>query len=347
VKAIIEVLTGKPYTVREAYQKLRNPNRLYFELLDPRPSSAIVLAGSHRSGTSWISEVLTSDHRFRYMWEPFHLRFVPYMKRFVRLPRIYLRPDAQDREFSRYVHRVLRGRVRHHRIDQYNTSRFPRGRLVKDVHANLFLKWLRVQFPEPPILFMMRHPCAVAHSARSLNFQKYHLGDHHEYFDQSELMADHLEPFRDLIRNTTDTFERFVLLWCVENYVPLRQLRRGDALFLFYEQLCVAPEAHLKAIFDWIGRPYTEEVLERLQIPSQTAWGDHSGMRQGRNPDSYWRDQVTADERRRALELVRAFGLDAIYNDEVMPTPEGLDSFLGPDADCDNRGLGFSQGKRD
>jgi len=330
MKTIIEMLTGNPCTIREAFQKLQKPSRLYLDVLDPQPSSCVVLAGSHRSGTSWIAEVLTSDDRFRYMWEPFHLRFVPDMKRFARLPRIYLRPDAEARAFYEYARRVLSGRVRLQRIDRYNTSRLPRGRLIKDCHANLFLKWLRVQFPEPPMLFLMRHPCAVAHSARSLDFHKYHLGDHDEYFEQLELMADHLEPFRELIKNTTETFDRFVLLWCVENYVPLRQLRRGDALILFYELLCVAPQAYVKPIFDWTGRPYTEEVLKRLQVPSQTAWGDHSGMKPGRNPTSYWWDDVTAAERGRALELLRAFGLDAIYNDEVMPTPDGLDRFLAP-----------------
>jgi hypothetical protein len=291
--------------------------------LDPQPSSAIFLAGSARSGTTWISEILNHDGTLRAMFEPFHVHHAPFTKAFPGRPRPYIRPGADDPTGRAMAARILSGRIRHPWVDRYNTKRLPKRRLVKETHANLLVKWLRVEFPEIPILFLMRHPCAVAHSIRALNFGILR-EDLTRYFANEPLMADHLEPFRDLIRDTTDPFGRLVLFWCLENYVPLRQLGPEDAKILFYEELVRTPESQVRPILEWARRPYTPAVLEALGKPSATSWGTHSGRRQGRDPIRNWQERLTTAEIDRALEILKATGMDAIYDEDPMPHPEGL-----------------------
>ena len=43
---------------------------------------SVYLAGDGRSGTTWISEIINCDNRYRYMFEPFHPSFVPLASHF-------------------------------------------------------------------------------------------------------------------------------------------------------------------------------------------------------------------------------------------------------------------------
>lgn len=308
---------------RRAIRKSLGPTRLIVET-DARPSAAIILAGSARSGTTWISEVINHDRRLRVLFEPFHVKEVPLVAALPGRPRPYLRPEADDPAWDETARRILSGKVRHPWIDRFNTTRLSRRRLIKEIHANLILKWLHAHYPETPLLLLLRHPCAVAYSQRSLRIVITH-DELRRFLDQPELMADHLEPFRGLIRETTDEFGILVLLWCLENYVPLRQFRPGEAMVLFYEQLRVEPEAYLRPILEWVRRPYDEAILAKLSRPSRTSWGKHSSMREGRDPITNWREGLTPGEIRRAVEILRATGMDAIYSDEALPTAGGIE----------------------
>lgn len=322
MKPITERIRSRLGRYRKSLRDRLGPRGLLFDL-DAQPSSAIHLAGSNRSGTTWVSEVLNHDGSLRAMFEPFHVANVPYTRVFPGRPRPYIRPGTDEPACRAMAHRILNGQVRHPWVDRYNTQRFPRRRLIKSIHANMLLKWLRVEFPETPTLFLLRHPCAVAYSVRELRFSVVN-EDLTQYFDNEALMADHLEPFRGLIRDTTDEFARLVLYWCLENYVPLRALGPDDAKILFYEELVTAPEDHVRPILKWARRPHSDEVLRAMSKPSVTSWGDHSSMRNGRNPIQNWRDHLTPAEIRTAVEILRATGMDVLYDDGPMPHPEGL-----------------------
>ena len=173
--------------------------------------STTFLAGSGRGGTTWIAEIINHDNDYRFMFEPFFARHVPEAQAFRN--RQYLRPDDDDPAFVAPARAIVEGRVRNRWIDYYNHCVLVRQRLIKDIRANLFLKWLDVHFPGMQIVLLLRHPLAVAASRLHHGWSN----DIADFLRQEKLMADYLEPHRQLLETVSDPFEKHVLQWCIEN----------------------------------------------------------------------------------------------------------------------------------
>jgi hypothetical protein len=278
------------------------------------PKDAVLLAGHDRSGTTWIAEVLNHRRDFRYVFEPFHPGRVDATEVFT--PRLYLRPDDSDPRYVGAARAVLSGRVRSLWADKYNRAPVPRRRLIKEVRSNLLLPWLAGTFPETPIVFMLRHPCAVANSERKLS-DAWHI-DLNRFLSQPNLMQDHLAPFEDAMRAAASDWDKRVFVWCIENHVPLAALDPSKVLFAFYEDFCVDPETELKRLFEFVNLPYDPHALETLAKPSATSRKD-SAVFSGEDLIEAWRGSVTPEEVEATMRVVALFGLDRIYTSDSMP----------------------------
>jgi hypothetical protein len=284
--------------------------------------NAVVVAGSHRSGTTWAASILNYDERYRDMYEPFNGARVAPNSHFTY--GLYIRPDDPAPEHAAAAERVLAGRLRDSSVDQRNMRFFATRRIIKETHANLWIAWLHRRYPSVRIVMVVRHPFAVAHSRRMQN-RPTHL---EPYLNQPHLLADYLAPFAEVIRGARGDFEQHVANWCVQHYVPFRQFRRGDVHVLFYEDLCLDADSALRDACAFLGRPYDVSALASLWKPSFTARKD-SPIRTGVTKlIDEWREKVTADERVAGLALLRAFSLDRVYGDE--PEPLTHDPFVEP-----------------
>ncbi len=281
----------------------------------------VLVAGAARSGTTWLSNILNHDNAFRSIFEPFNKTFVPEARSLRR--RQYARADAEQQPFADGVARMMSGDVRNAWVDRHNRRLISERRMVKEVSANLLLGWMRRRFPGMPIVFVIRHPCAVARSRTRLWTHDMT----REWVEQFDLVADHLLPFMELIGSKLPPFERHVLDWCVEHYVPLRMLDQRDVCVVFYEELCVDAHAALRRVGRYLGRTY--DVPESvLATPSQqarrSADGSASAILTGASLLDDWRRYVSAAELGNALEIVRLFGLDRIYSGSSMPRKDQI-----------------------
>jgi hypothetical protein len=225
---------------------------------------------------------------------------------------------------------VLEGRVRDRWTDQYNRRLVARRRLVKEVWANLLLGRIHRAFPEIRIVLLLRHPFAVADS--QLRTAWGWRADPVSFLGQSDLMEDHLSQHAGLLSETVEPFDRHVLVWCVENAVPLRQFAQGDIHVAFYERLQDDPETELPPLFAVLGRPWDARVLERVHRPSAVARVDRWGQAERPSLDD-WRARLTADQVARGMNLLHRFGLDRIYGRGPMPlVSSGKEAFLDPPA---------------
>lgn len=281
---------------------------------------SVLLVGSGRSGTSWVPDVLNHDNHFRYIYEPFHSKHVPLARHW--LPRQYVRPDDEDRERLTLAQTIFSGKIRNAYADAYNRCVFVKQRLIKDTRLQLALKWVRNNFPAMPIIFLMRHPCAVAHSRIQLERNSALEG---QFFVQPNLMEDHLEPFRDAMKSARDEFERHLFIWCIENYVPFKQLAPSDVHFVFYEHVCTDPKGELERLRAYLGLKFDERALERVSRPSVQARKFHGGgtsaIVTGASLVEAWRKYVSPERMRRAMEILAMFGLDTMYGSGSMPNP--------------------------
>jgi hypothetical protein len=278
---------------------------------------SIFIAGTGRSGGTWLSEIINQRKDYRFIFEPFHPKRTPWMKPFGE--RKYMRPEENDPEFLALAQRIVTGQVRHAWTERFNRRFITHERLIKEDYANLMMKWLHVNFPGMPLVLLLRHPCAVALSFVTHQYR----GAVMPLLEQEKLVEDHLQPYVDEIRRARDTFERTVFLWCVETLVPLRQCRPGELHVVFFENLVKRPEQEIGSLFAYLGKDMDQLNFEKLSIPSLTARKASSAVWTGADRVDGWKNKVTDAQRRRALEILQLFGLDRIYTDDSLPRAEG------------------------
>ena len=296
--------------------------RSTFVDLNPDPAVTIFLAGTGRSGSSWVANILNYRNDYRYMFEPFYGSRVPECRAFQY--RQYLRPADDSRTYLDAARAIVTGKIRNRWIDQFNRRPVSRRRIIKDIRANLLLKWLKSKFPAMPLVIVMRNPCADAASRLALGWRS-HL---EELLAQPDLVEDHLAPFLSVIRAASTDFERHVVLWCIENYVPLKQFAAADVHLAFYENFCTQPETEIGLLFGFIGRTFDAEALAQAREPTALSREESAIVRGGSLIDS-WRETVSDEQRHRALEIVAAFGLEPIYGNGSLPSRVSARALFG------------------
>ena len=286
---------------------------------------AVFLAGTGRSGTGWVANIINYDNRFRYLYEPFSPRVIDTVAAFTW--GLYIRPDDRSEKYLRPARWLLEGKVGHYpKLDRANHRVFATKRMLKETRGNLWLKWLHVNFPEVKIILLMRHPCAAVNS----RIKRGNLVLFDQFLQQPALMEDHLGPFKASIeraRDSGDEFEKRIYVWCINYFVPLRQFAPGEIHLAFYENFAEHPREEVDALFRFMGEPYDESIFEAIKRPSEVTRPD-AAILTGKNVVAHWRDEVPPERVKRALEILREFGLDTIYTEDPMPNVDAARAFM-------------------
>ena len=272
------------------------------------------MAGTARSGTTWLGELIASQIPSRILFEPFNPDIVSDYSRFHYFQ--YIRPGTENPEFYSFAQKVFTGRIRNKWIDRQNERISSKVRLVKEIRANLALKWLHDNFPEVPIIFIIRHPCAVVLSRLELGWATDR--DIEPFISQPQLVEDYLGPHMDVIRSAVTSEEKHAVIWSVSNLVPLKQFGSDELKVVYYENLCTQPEIELSRVFETIGYQFSKSLVDRLTQPSQTTRAG-SAIVAGTNKIEYWKKKLSRSQIDNILRIVQAFGLDHLYDDSTLP----------------------------
>jgi Sulfotransferase family len=262
----------------------------------------IFVAGTGRSGTTWLAEMLTRSSRRRLIFEPFDHGRVPAWP--AQHLRQYVRPSDLG-ELYAPAERILAGAFRNEWADRHNERFLTRGRIIKDIRANLLLRWLYGQLGPFPIVLLIRNPAAVVASWLR---EGWPAPLDELFLRQTDLVDDHLAPFVDHIEAAAgDAVAERACLWCIENYVPLRQFSKGQIHIVFYEDLVADPMRTLDEIGDFAGIRVADRIAAGVGRPSATT-----------NPRSVARNGELSDvDRQRVLDIAAAFGLDRLYGEST------------------------------
>jgi sulfotransferase family protein len=305
----------------------------------------VFLSSGARTGSTWVAEIINFENDYRFLFEPFSMvaplrpSWAPRLLPDDRLR--YIRPECEDRDLVEQAARVVSGRFRDPEVDQYNYNArivFDR-RLVKETKSNLYLKWLHRRFPQMKLLLLMRHPIPTVlsrmHAIPEIDRARRNAEYRSLMFGQPELVEDHLAPFREVLESANTEVEQRLAVWCVQNFVPLRQFAAGDVHIMFYETLCVDPESELRRLSAYLGEELGDaklgRALRRLRRPSSTIHRDVKAFPDGWDVVSRWQSEATADDVASAKRLLGAFGLDAIYGDGPMPNVDAPLSLMKPE----------------
>jgi hypothetical protein len=312
--------------LRQAYvEMLMVGERTKFSLTGRPPlSSTILLAGSGRSGTTWLADALCRLPGVQQIFEPMHPRFNPDVRRIIGWDKAketrsdafnptYLSDDPERPEWSVAIERALTGRTRNYFTDSARTSFFPDRFLVKDIWINLMLGYIAKRF-SPKIIYILRHPCAVVDSRLgvkwSVNVQ--------DILSQSELVEDYLLDFVSDIESETDILGAHAVWWAVENFVALQQLKQFPHFVVYYEDMIIHPERVLKSLLSWLGyETFPSVIYYMLNEPSRTSNhtpGDHGNSKRLAS----WKSNISQAEQSKILEWAERFELN-MYGTEVLP----------------------------
>lgn len=177
------------------------------------------------------------------------------------------------------------------------------------------------------MVLLVRHPCAVVASRMDLKWPTFIP----QHLSQPALMEDHLEPLRSHIEGAKSEFEKHVFTWCIQHYVPLRQLARGDVHVMFYENLCVDTTREIERLFVFLGRRFSQRAVRSAALPSTSNWRNTAvSQTDGAELARGWQRRIGTEQARQAVKILELFGLDTIYDESPFPRVNNLDAFLKP-----------------
>lgn len=320
----------RPELLLDGAMAIATPRVTYLDLAGG-PSQSVIIFSSRRSGSTLLGEILVQHDRQRFMFEPFWNAAVGEARDFE--PGRFEDPSSDNPELNRVLATVLSGMVRNLHVDRFNTSRLPRGRVIKDVRATNLAPYLASHFPEVPLIYLLRHPLATAHSAVALGW----VDDLKIFLQQGELMtgqfAAQVPLIESVVADEDHMVVRFVLQWCLENYLPLRTLSRSSTHVIFFEDLMRSGEAELDRLAAFLRRRSPDlwsswqpdpALLSRPSASSRHrdgGWPNSEQLRSG------WRDAIPPAQLERSLAILEAFGLDRLFS--AGPDPlVGVDEVL-------------------
>ncbi len=298
---------------------------------------AILVTGSHRSGTTWVGKMIAASPAVGYIQEPFHPGRRPGVCRATfPYPFAYV-TDENGAAFYHHMKATLSFQFQFGAaLAALKTPRdvaimlkygaeflFSRARraipLVKDPLAVFSTEWLAKRF-EMNVIVMIRHPAAFACSLRRRNWR--HNFSH--FLQQPLLMRDHLFSFEAEITEFADAeqgiLDQAALLWkLIYSTVLKYKQAHPEWMFLRHEDVASDPFPHFEYLFkrlDLDFSPYVQDVIEDYSNPSNPRKiSAPFGKRNSRALIGSWKKELTEAEitrlRKKVEDVAEAFYLDS------------------------------------
>ena len=275
----------------------------------------IFITGHGRSGTSWIGNTFEQAPGILYYGEPCNPKVVKGgdFSHWFR----YVRPDGSDQFFENCLDSAFNGLV----TDGSNWLKLPYRRflpssraVIKEVASLLLLEWVYKRY-QPEVLFVLRHPCAVALSERNKNTPVER--PIKEMLKQNDLVEDHLQPYLSVMEKAKTPFEIYGAIWGARNRVFVDLIQKyPEWKILFYEDLCENPIECFQELFDHFNLTWTGKVqkyINRTTIEKRP--GNFSTYRITKDQTNKWKREMTTSEIEQVRTFVEPFNLP-FYNKE-------------------------------
>ncbi|HID25553.1 MAG TPA: sulfotransferase [Thermoplasmata archaeon] len=307
--------------------------------IDVRDS--ILVAGSPRSGTTWLMEILKNIPGYTYLFEPLHAGWFPDSRKAGFRSRTYLSPEMNWPEGEDYLRRVFTGDVVS-LLPPYEfkprdiMNRLLNNKLVvKSVRLNRLLPWFVKRFQLRSIVFIIRHPCAVVVSQLKTGFCGYQTvyPPYADTFPTVDVVLDEASKIESVdhsllsrLKKIKTREEVLAAVWCLDNYIPLSLPKPYPWVTVFYERLTRDGEAEVARIFRGIGeKEIPESISKVLRKPSiLTLRDERRVVRNKEDQLSKWRKVLSKKEIERILRIVSDFGL-GFYTEDVEPNYNWID----------------------
>ncbi|OQX77600.1 MAG: hypothetical protein B6D61_06915 [Bacteroidetes bacterium 4484_249] len=269
----------------------------------------IIVTGAHRSGTTWVGQMIALDKNIRYIHEPFNIdepRIHPLKYWF----EYVCDDDTKEKQNKVYKYideildfnpggvikdmKMIKGPRDVLKFSKDTIERINKRPLLKDPIMVMSTDWVAKKF-DADVVALIRHPAAFV---ASLKVKKWtHVFDH--FIEQEKLMKI-LEPFAKQINeyaaSPPDIIEQGILLWNI-TYFRINQYRENypDWIYVRHEDLSMEPVNEFKKIYDKLNLNFTTTVEKKI-IESTSAGKAEHLKRDSKKNIFTWKKRLTEQE---------------------------------------------------
>lgn len=176
------------------------------------------------------------------------------------------------------------------------------------------MKWIRNNFPEVSIIFIIRHPCGVISSKKKRDWY----ANLELIIKQESLINDYIKPYLDEMSSAKNKIQKNACQWCVRNLIPFRMMEKNDWYITTYEDLVYNFEAEMKKILKYLfpRRDFEDKKFKNI-ISKQV--NEYSAIVTKKDLLKIWRERLNQNEIDEVLRIVKKFSLDSIYDKNILP----------------------------
>lgn len=324
-------------------------NKLIFNSKKINIKDTIVIAGSPRSGTTWLLEILLSIPGYSYIFEPLNPIWFPESFEVGFRSRTYLPSHSLWPEGQEYLNKIFTGSLTHIPTKESQIvgslaeikpkiimhQLLGNKLIVKSINFNRLLPWIAKKYPLKHIFLIIRHPCASVASQIRTGLAGYrpNIPPYADIFPTIKDILDEAVKIPEVDKSILNRLKKIetqeeilAAVWCLDNIVPLSSPKPYPWSIVFYEKLVKQGKKELPQIFKKIGEEHvSKSAYKALKTPSMATTEEKPiNVTKPDKQLAKWKTILSVTQIERILRVVSNFGLD-FYSENLEPEYTRID----------------------
>ncbi|NOX62835.1 MAG: sulfotransferase [Chloroflexi bacterium] len=292
----------------------------------------IIILSFGRSGSTWISDILSKTLGGLILFEPLHPETCSFAAEICYADATDPRQSEQlgqllDRILAKQDHN--RWLLRNHLFSPLEAVSPTFVETVwrecevigfKEIRANFLIDWF-LDHLDAQIVYIVRHPCAVIASLRRrINFwNEFGFERHWQFFRQRVLenprYRSTLAAYDAVVARARSQTEREAIMWAASHKLAAQTLARRGLPIFYYEHFYETPFQATRRLLRYLGHEANLHPAH-IFVPSMTTLRTVHGLTASENDYAarglalFWQDILTPDEVRSIMDIVRGFDID-------------------------------------
>ncbi len=293
--------------------------------------SPIIVLSFGRSGSTWISDIISKNLGGLLLFEPLHPETCPFAE-----DACYGDGWQLDRRLRPFFEKVLaktyrnRWLLRNHLFQPlesvsqtYVDMIWEETRILgfKEIRANYMIDWL-INTLNARIVYLVRHPAAVIASLRRRkNFwNEFGFEKHWELFQTHVVhhprYQDVLQPYQKYIADAHSRPQKEAVMWSVSHKLASAAMHKRRLPIFYYEDFYTRPFATTRKLIRYVGGNPEAIHPAHIFVPSMTTIRTVHGLTSSESDFAskgwaiFWEDILSPQELSEIMDIVHAFELE-------------------------------------